>query len=284
MLRRNRRGAGHSVPGQGRVFFYPRRGFGQIVDALAQAGTDAGADLRTGVTVTNVLTDPTNPSVLTADGTKLTARHIFSTLPITRLAQLTDPAAPAEQLAAAQELTFRAMTLAYVVHEGGRWTDYDAHYLPGQQTPITRISEPANYRTSKDDPTDHTVLCAELPCDPDDRWHTATPEELGAAVTEIAQRTGLPVPNIAHVEALRLRTVYPIYRLGYAARLAPLDAWARDLRGVTTFGRLGLFAHDNTHHALAMAYDAVDALRPDGFDHTAWAAARARFDAHVVED
>jgi hypothetical protein len=54
---------------------------------------------------------------------------------------------------------------------------------------------------------------------------------------------------------------------------------------VTTFGRLGLFAHDNTHHAVAMAYDAVDALRGDGaLDRAAWARARERFAAHVVED
>jgi hypothetical protein len=33
-----------------------------------------------------------------------------------------------------------------------------------------------------------------------------------------------------------------------------------------------------------MAYDAVAALRPNGFDHDAWAQARARFTAHVVED
>jgi hypothetical protein len=54
---------------------------------------------------------------------------------------------------------------------------------------------------------------------------------------------------------------------------------------VTTFGRLGLFAHDNTHHALAMAWDAATALAPDGRrDETAWSAARARFARHVVED
>jgi hypothetical protein len=53
---------------------------------------------------------------------------------------------------------------------------------------------------------------------------------------------------------------------------------------VTTFGRLGLFAHDNTHHAMVMAYDAVAALAGGGWDRQAWAAARARFASHVVED
>jgi hypothetical protein len=43
--------------------------------------------------------------------------------------------------------------------------------------------------------------------------------------------------------------------------------------------------HDNTHHALAMAWAAADALRADGtFDDAAWAAARGRFARHVVQD
>jgi hypothetical protein len=53
---------------------------------------------------------------------------------------------------------------------------------------------------------------------------------------------------------------------------------------VTTFGRLGLFVHDNTHHAMVMAYDVVDAVRAGRRDEPAWAAARARFATHVVED
>ena len=70
---------------------------------------------------------------------------------------------------------------------------------------------------------------------------------------------------------------------GFADALARRGI-AAEIR-VTTFGRLGLFAHDNTHHALAEAWDAVDALRPDGTrDPARWAAARARFAAHVVED
>ena len=33
-----------------------------------------------------------------------------------------------------------------------------------------------------------------------------------------------------------------------------LDVWSREIDGLVTFGRQGLFAHDNTHHAMAMAY------------------------------
>ena len=66
--------------------------------------------------------------------------------------------------------------------------------------------------------------------------------------------------------------------------LAALERWVDDLPGLLTYGRQGLFAHDNTHHALAMAYAAADCLRDGRFDRTRWAAARASFAAHVVED
>ncbi|MBK7284263.1 MAG: hypothetical protein IPI83_07680 [Sphingomonadales bacterium] len=52
-----------------------------------------------------------------------------------------------------------------------------------------------------------------------------------------------------------------------------------------TFGRQGLFAHDNTHHALATAHGAVDCLNADGsFDLAKWRDYRRIFETHVVED
>ena len=64
-----------------------------------------------------------------------------------------------------------------------------------------------------------------------------------------------------------------------------LDRWAENLGGLLTFGRQGLFAHDNTHHALAMAEGAVDSLNADGsFNLDKWHAYRRVFETHVVED
>ena len=54
--------------------------------------------------------------------------------------------------------------------------------------------------------------------------------------------------------ARRLPFAYPIYQTGYEAPFTALDEWAASLPRFLTFGRHGLFAHDNTHHALAMAY------------------------------
>ncbi len=271
----------------GRSFFYPRRGYGQISDAMAEAAVAAGAVIRTNTEASRIIPGPDGVRVEIADREPITAEHVFSTIPLPVLARVTEPVPPPEVLAGAGKLSFRAMVLVYLVHKGPRpWTRYDAHYLPQPGTPFTRISEPANYRTSADDPAEHTVLCCELPCAPDDQHWSADDANLGRLATEHLAAAGLPPVKLGEVHTRRLRRVYPVYEIGYRVHLAGLDGWAAALPRVTTFGRLGLFAHDNTHHAMAMAYDAVDALAaaPDWFDATAWAAARRRFKAHVVED
>lgn len=284
LLRPRGGGLAAGRPG-GRVFYYPRRGFGQLAEALADAAAAAGARIRCGAAASGIADGPAGALVCTVDGTVIDAGHVLSTVPIPALARLVTPGPPAAVLAAAGRLRFRAMTLAYLVHAGGRWTGYDAHYLPGPQTPLTRISEPANYRSSVDDPADRTVLCAELPCAVGDPVWTAGEAELAELVQNGLAAVGLPPVRLAGTAVRRLPHVYPVYELGYAGALAELDAWAARLRRVTTLGRLGLFAHDNTHHALAMAAAAVAAVRPDGRrDEVAWAAARARFAEHVVED
>jgi len=267
--------------GQGRIFYYPRRGFGQIVEALADAAVSAGASIRLGVAAERLVASSEHVRLTTSRET-LEAAQVFSTIPLPVLGQI--GGCPPAALEAARRLRFRAMVLVYVVHSGGRYSSYDAHYLPGMETPVTRISEPANYRESADDPTDHSVLCVEIPCAVGDATWRASDSGLAELVDEALARTGLPAVNRDHVVVRRLPHVYPIYDVGFEHHLAALEEWALALPRVTTFGRLGTFAHDNTHHAMVMAYDAVDALTTNGFDDLAWSKARQRHATHVVED
>ena len=109
---------------------------------------------------------------------------------------------------------------------------------------------------------------------------------LGDLVGEGLGSVGLPVRGlVSEVVVRRLPAAYPIYRRGYERHFAQLDGWLDGIENLLSFGRQGLFAHDNTHHALFMANAAVDCLRDDGsFDREAWRRYRAIFETHVVED
>ncbi|GAB3676130.1 protoporphyrinogen/coproporphyrinogen oxidase [Angustibacter aerolatus] len=269
------------------LYHYPRNGFGQITEALVTAARADGARIVTGARLHAVRAR--HDGVLVEwDGGRLLARHAFSTLPLTALGRVARPAPSAQAAGDAAGLVFRAMVLVYLVHRGGRWTGHDAHYLPGPETPMTRISEPANYRDSPDDPTDRSVLCAEIPCAVGDATWSAAPDDLARLVQQSLARVGLPpidLPAEGGVEVRRLPRVYPVYTVGYQQRLAGLSAWADRLAHVTVLGRLGLFVHDTSHTAMRMAYDAADCLLPGGgFDHAAWASARERSRRQVLDD
>ncbi len=87
------------------------------------------------------------------------------------------------------------------------------------------------------------------------------------------------------VATRRLRQAYPIYHQGYEEHFNRIDHYFSNFGNLLTFGRQGLFAHDNTHHALYMAYAATSCLSADGrFDRDRWQEYRRIFEAHVVED
>ncbi len=86
-------------------------------------------------------------------------------------------------------------------------------------------------------------------------------------------------------ETRRIGQAYPVYDLDYQRHFETVDGWLSTLNGFLSFGRQGLFAHDNTHHAFAMAYAASDVLMADGgIDRAAWVRHRAAFEHHRVED
>ena len=265
-------------------FFYPRRGFGAISEALAEGARAAGAELLFRASADRVGLTESSVSVRLSTQETVAAATLFSTVPVTKLAAMCTPAPPRPVIDGAATLQFRAMLLVYLVLEQDRYTPYDAHYLPEPSTPVTRISEPKNYRDG-DDPNGTTVLCAEIPCARENRLWGASEAELGSVAVDALERSGLPQPDVRAVVVRRLPQAYPVYRVGFQHGLDALYGWLEGWPRVITFGRQGLFVHDNTHHALAMAWAAVDALTPDGtLDAAAWSAARDRFAMHVVED
>ncbi len=277
---------GLRAPGAGR-FYYPRKGFGQIADSLASAAKQSGAQILLGTQVKQVAIGPRlTVTVAGSDGERqLEADYVWSTIPMNVLSQIMKPAAPTHVIDAANSLATRAMVLIYLVLETGQFTPFDAHYFPETDIKLTRLSEPKNY-AARTEPIGQTVLCGELPCQVDDDIWLASDKTLGEIVQDSLARCGLPIDvPVLQVVTRRLPHAYPIYHTGYAEHFKAMDDWLSTIEGLLTFGRQGLFAHDNTHHTMAMAYAAVACLQSDsGFDQARWQAYRHDFETHVVED
>ena len=267
----------------GRFFYYPAGGFGRIPEVLAEAAIEAGAEIRISTGAVRVEIADSSATVTTSGGDRIAAGQVWSTIPLTSLVALVEPVA-GDPTPVPTGIEYRAMLLVYLAVPTDRYTPFDAHYFPAEDIAMTRLSEPKNYRDGPD-PSGRTVLCAEIPCSPTGtRWNRPA-DELGALVTDELVRCGLEDPRPVEVAVRRIRYAYPVYRLGYEQALASLIDWTDRRRNLITFGRQGLFAHDNTHHTLAMAWAAADAVDSYGrLDPKRWEEARRSFDSHVVED
>lgn len=270
-----------------RWFYYPRRGYGQLSEALCEAAKNSGAEFLFGARVTRIQHDGRRVAAVSYESAGSPAavdcQAMLSTLPVNYLARCLDP--PPAELEAAGRMLFRGMILIYLVLDQERFSEFDAHYFPEEEIPISRLSEPKRY-SGASEPGNRTVLCAELPCDPGSDIWTKTDPELGEIVRRALSDAGIPLrAEPVQVMTRRLAHAYPIYKRGFEEDFALLDAWLGRFDNLVTFGRQGLFAHDNAHHALHMAYCAVDCLNEAGvFDAARWQTHRRAFESHVVED
>lgn len=270
------------------IFYYPRYGFGQISQALHAAAEAAGATVQLGATVKQLsLRGDNNHVVYEYNGAtrELACRQVYSTIPVTLLTRLVDTPVPETVVEAAESLEFRSMVLVYLLLDQDRFTEYDAHYFPGADFPFTRISETKNY-SDRREPQGRTSLCAEVPCFLDDSTWSLTDEQLAGLVTTGLAHAGLPVTaDILEIRTRRIPCAYPLFKVGYEKDFEKIDAWLDQLDGILSFGRQGLYVHDNTHHAIRMAQAAAECLRADGtIDSMAWKRYRREFEKHVVED
>lgn len=277
-------------PGGGK-FYYPRKGYGQISEAYAEAGKKLGAEYLMGWTASRIwrpdrVSDRFRVELTNGLGESRTleADHIWSTIPVTILCRMISPKPPAEVIRACGKITYRSMILVYLTLPVDQYTSTDAHYFPEAHIRMTRMSEPKNY-FGVDEPKGMTTLCAELPCQSDDEVWNLSDEGLSKLILEDMTAAGLPVHEPVKVFSRRLGQAYPIYTMGYEHDLKTMDLWIENVPNMLVYGRQGLFAHDNTHHALYMAYAASNCLQKNGnFDHERWAGYREVFATHVVED
>lgn len=279
---------GLKPPGAGR-FYYPRFGYGEISQALHKGAAAAGAEFCFGARMKEIELEQNRVTavrfVQSNEERRIPVTNLWSTLPITLLARSIRPEAPPAVLEAASEISFRGMILIYLVLEQKQFSEFDAHYFPEASIPISRLSEPKNYNLAVE-PPNRTLLCAELPTNRGSVEWEKTDEQLGKLLCQCLAEAGLPVSApVLRAFTRRLPQAYPIYPVGYEAHFDVIDRWLQKIQGLLTFGRQGLFVHDNTHHALYMAYAAAECFNQDGvFDWSEWHEFRDVFETHVVED
>ena len=265
-------------------------GFGQVQEKVAEFVAERGVEIRTGISVERIHHAQDNGftiDMMNKDGEveSMQTDLIFSTIPVTVLPRLLEPVLSDGTAGGSPELSFRSLVLLYYVLPVPQFSPFDAHYMPEEQFPFVRVSEPKNY-ADRTDPPDRTGLCLEIPCEPGNAMLDLPVGELAEQMAKHMANAGLPLP--AEPLAVYRRSIpmaYPVYKLGYEkAQDCALRAVA-NVKNLVVFGRSGFFVHDNSHLAMAMGYDAADCIQADGtWDASRWSNCLEEFKTYAVED
>jgi protoporphyrinogen oxidase len=271
--------AWNALSSKKKYFLYPEKGFGALSEAYKDAFLAADGHLRLGVTLKSLKL--TQSQLRLTFTTKKTDQfqdfdHVLSSIPPQSLLSLLG-------LRPKRTLRYRSLLLLYIALEQNQWSEFDAHYFPQRDVLASRISEVQNYHGAIHQ-SPGTVLCAEIPCEKGGEIYHSSAEDLLPSLTKSLKSLHRPLGPVSKTKIVRLDQAYPIFDKTYQDQLQDIDQQLSAYPTIHSFGRQGLFAHDNTHHALSTAYQLSDCFESGSFDRERWERSKLEFHDHFVED
>ena len=243
-------------------FLYPRNGYGQIVDAMAEQLSPGR--LQCGCRVTRVWTE--HQKITAVDCVSqgkvktLSADAVVNTLPITLLVHLLDPVPPAEVLDAAARLRFRDVLLVALFLDQESLSDAACTYFPDSRMSFTRAHEPRN-RSRDMSPPGKTSLVVEFPCFEGDRiWSQDERVTVDYLIGELERIGLIKRDKVEASHVTRLYNAYPVYSKDYKRLSQIVLRHLGTLRNLQTIGRGGSFFYGHVHDFVSDGFEAAQAV------------------------
>ncbi len=245
-------------------FFYPRQGYGTIVDRLMASLPESTLRPRHEVTGLECV-DGRIAALRFVDGsTWPVGGRVVATLPMTAMVHWLGDMLPDAVHRAAAQLRFRHVRLVVLRLAIPRCTANASIYLPDPALCVSRVSEPKN-RSPHMAPADETCLVAEVPCSNGDPLATLATTELAARVVRELAGVGLVDPaTVVEWRHHFLPNAYPVYALEYAPAATAVRDGLAAITNLDLLGRNGRFWYSHLHDQLRLAKDYVAALPASG--------------------
>ncbi|MGH2533734.1 MAG: FAD-dependent oxidoreductase [Thermomicrobiales bacterium] len=250
------------VPTKGKVvslideFMYPRNGFGRFSERMADAIERAGNEIRLGVGVDKVHREGnriTSVTVSTEHGSeRIEAANFISSIPMTILAKIMDPAAPADVLKAADSLIFRDIITVNLMLKKQQVTHDTWLYVHDRNILFGRFHEPKNWSPAMVPSDDYTSLVVEYFCSiGDDVWSMTEEQLVEQTVKHLVEDMGfISRDEVIGGFAVRAPKAYPSYVVGYEEPLTKIKDFIHGFENLQYIGRGGSFRYNNTDHSI----------------------------------
>jgi protoporphyrinogen oxidase len=224
---------------------------------MAEGISAAGNTVRLGAGVSQVLRQGSRVTgvVVTDDrgcSDVVEAAQFVSSIPLTVLCRILEPAAPPDVLAAADLLTFRNVITVNLMLDREKVTDDTWLYVHDRNILFGRLHEPKNWSVDMVPEQTKTSIVAEYFCSFGDAIWSMTDDALvELTVTHLVEDLGfVERGEVLGGFAVRAPRAYPSYTIGYERALAVLKDYVASLDNLQIIGRYGTFRYNNADHSV----------------------------------
>ncbi|MHB1131353.1 MAG: FAD-dependent oxidoreductase [Chloroflexota bacterium] len=243
-------------------FFYPREGVGLIYERMSEeiARNGGAVTLNARVEEVNCADGRIQSVTVQQDGRRRTVSgdYFVSTLPISPTVSMLQPQPPAEVMAAADAVRYRAMIFLFLKLDKEQVSDDHWIYFPQREMVFNRVSEMRNF-TPDAAPAGRTSLTVEISCDAGDEiWNMPEDELLQRSIQGLVSAGLIRADQVLGHSFQRSLYAYPTYDLKFEFNVGRLAYHLAGLRNLIVCGRQGLFRYINQDHAIEMGFCAAE--------------------------
>jgi protoporphyrinogen oxidase len=253
-------------------FYYPSLGIGRLSDRLRDeiekrndVFTDAGVVSidHSGFRVNSI-------SIRHGGRLRTVPAHEFiSSIPITRLVFMLNPAPPDHILKAAAALKFRDLVVVAIMVDRERVTDQTWIYIPEQKIPFGRIHEPTNWSRAMAPPGKSILVMEFFSFKGDAVWNMTDGSITDLTVDNLVRLGFITRQEVLDSMVVRVPKAYPLFEVGYRKHADALLNYLGRFKNLHVAGRSGMFRYYNMDVAIQSGIETADRImqKSDSSNH-----------------
>ena len=244
-------------------FYYPRRGFGMIPAALAAKIEAAGGVIETGTSLTGLTPHPDGFTVAVqhqSGQTKiLQADKVVSTIPLNFLLGAIPEELGSQSVSDNYQLEYRDIICLFLALNKPQVSQDSWTYFPAKNLVFGRTHEPKNWSAEMVPSADVTSLAVEIFSSRGEEIWAMTDEEILEKVAAQMDAVGwINRRDVFKWWVLRVPYAYPVYRVGYEAKLQQVRDYLARWPNLYLVGRTGSFKYMNSDGVIEDVFQFMD--------------------------
>ncbi|GBE02042.1 MAG TPA: FAD-dependent oxidoreductase [Nitrospirae bacterium] len=243
-------------------FVYPPMGIGQISEKLKERIEERENPVLTSTMAMQINHEDFCIKTVVAKNCErsydVKGSEFVSSIPLTNLVQLLNPAAPEDVVEASSQLKYRDLIIVTIMLNRERVTDLTWMYLPEEEIPLGRIHEPKNWSPTMA-PEGKTHIVAEYFCFKGDKIWNSSDEELTSTTVGHLEKLGFTNKDeVIDSYVLRVPKAYPLFEIGYREHYSKILRYLQNFKNLHIIGRSGMFRYYNMDHAMESGIEVAE--------------------------